>query len=61
MSSTSTTGGAGATFLGVVTATALPAFIGALVGAFAMFTLVYSQTQGPETNPASQEILVYGN
>lgn len=35
--------------------------IGVLLGLLAMFGLVYSQTQAPETNPASQPILSYGD
>lgn len=59
--STQTAGGtAGMTFIGVFTSVMLPFIIGALIAALALFGLVYSQTQGPETNPASQEILVYG-
>jgi hypothetical protein len=61
VSSTGTAGGtAGMTFIGVFTAVLLPVIIGALLAAFGLFALVYSQTQAPETNPASQEILVYG-
>ncbi len=56
-----TSGGtAGMTFLGVFTTFMLPALIGALLATFLLFALVFSQTQGPEKNPASQEILVYG-
>jgi hypothetical protein len=36
-------------------------FIGFLLGLFAMFGLVYSQTQAPATNPASQPVLTYGD
>lgn len=36
-------------------------FIGVLLGLFAMFGLVYSQTQAPATNPASQPVLTYGD
>lgn len=35
--------------------------IGLLLGLFAMWGLVYSQTSAPDTNPASQPILTYGN
>lgn len=35
--------------------------VGVLLGLLAMFGLVYSQTQAPETNPASQPILTYGD
>lgn len=35
--------------------------IGVLLGLLAMFGLVYSQTQAPETNPASQPVLSYGD
>jgi hypothetical protein len=62
VSTTGSTGSAGGgTFLGVFTATALPALIGALLAAGVLFTLVYSQTAGPDKNPASQQILVYGD
>ncbi len=36
-------------------------FIGILLGLFAMWGLVYSQTQAPATNPASQPVLTYGD
>lgn len=61
MSSTGGAGPSGMTFLGVFTMVALPVVVGALIASGAMFALVYSQTQGPESNPASQEILVYGD
>jgi hypothetical protein len=35
--------------------------IGVMLGLLAMFGLVYSQTQAPESNPASQPILNYGD
>lgn len=35
--------------------------VGVLLGLLAMFGLVYSQTQAPETNPASQPVLTYGD
>ena len=62
MSNTGNTAGAGGgTFIGVFMSTALPALIGALLAAGVLFALVYSQTQGPDSNPASKEILVYGD
>jgi hypothetical protein len=39
----------------------LPAIAGALTATLAVAGLVYSQTQAPEENPASQPILVYGD
>ncbi len=50
----------GMSFLGVFTTFLAPALIGALLATFGLFGLVYSQTQGPAKNPASQQILVYG-
>lgn len=38
-----------------------PVIGGALAGSVAMYGLVWSQTQAPDTNPASQPILVYGD
>ncbi|MDR7254565.1 hypothetical protein J2X46_003558 [Nocardioides sp. BE266] len=62
MSTTGPTGSAGgSSFIGVFTATALPALIGALVAAGLIVTVVFSQTAGPDKNPASQQILVYGD
>ncbi|MCF6377553.1 hypothetical protein L2K70_08055 [Nocardioides KLBMP 9356] len=62
MSNTGDTANAGGgSFIGVFMATAIPALIGALLAAGLLFALVYSQTQGPDTNPASKEILVYGD
>lgn len=45
---------------GVLTGIVLPAVIGAVLAASLLGGLVYSQTQGPDKNPASQQILVYG-
>jgi hypothetical protein len=39
----------------------LPAVAGGVVGSLGMVGLVWSQTQAPETNPASQPALVYGD
>ncbi len=39
----------------------LPAIAGGLSASVTMYGLVYSQTKGPDTNPASQPILVYGD
>jgi hypothetical protein len=39
----------------------LPAVVGGLAASESMYGLVYSQTQAPDTNPASQPILVYGD
>lgn len=56
-----TSGGtAGMTFLGVFTTFMLPLLIGAMIAAGLLVALVFSQTQGPDKNPASQQILVYG-
>ena len=39
-----------------------PDFVaGGVVGSLGMVGLVWSQTQAPETNPASQPALVYGD
>ncbi|RYB91924.1 hypothetical protein EUA93_17525 [Nocardioides oleivorans] len=46
---------------GIVTSILLPTAVGAIVAGGALGGLVFSQTQAPETNPASQEILVYGD
>ncbi|PKH41367.1 hypothetical protein SAMN05192575_11413 [Nocardioides alpinus] len=62
MSSTGNTGAtSGMTFLGVFTTFLAPALVGALLAALGLFGLVYSQTQTPDKNPASQQILVYGD
>lgn len=45
---------------GILTAIVLPAAVGALLAGGVLGGLVYSQTQGPEANPASKQILVYG-
>lgn len=39
----------------------VPAIAGGLTASVTMYGLVYSQTQAPDTNPASQPILVYGD
>lgn len=39
----------------------LPPVVGGLIGSFAMVGLVWSQTQVPETNPATQPVLTYGD
>lgn len=39
----------------------LPAVAGALSAAVAVVGLVYTQSQAPDTNPASQPVLVYGD
>ena len=53
--------GGGSSSGGILTGIVLPAAVGALLAGGALGGLVYSQTQGPETNPASKEILVYGD
>jgi hypothetical protein len=47
--------------LSVVLKLLVAPLVGVLLGLLAMFGLVYSQTQAPETNPASQPILTYGD
>ena len=47
--------------ISILTSVVLPAVVGGVLAITALGGLVYSQTQGPEKNPASQEILVYGN
>lgn len=39
----------------------LPAIAGGLAASVTMYGLVYSQTKAPDTNPASQPVLVYGD
>lgn len=39
----------------------LPAIAGGLSASVAMYGLVWSQTKAPDTNPASQPIMVYGD
>jgi hypothetical protein len=39
----------------------LPAIVGGLAASVTMYGVVYSQTKAPDTNPASQPILVYGD
>ncbi len=39
----------------------LPALVGGLIGSMGMVGLVWSQTQAPDANPASQPVLVYGD
>lgn len=38
----------------------LPAAVGGVLALFVMVGLVWSQTQPPAVNPASQPVLVYG-
>ena len=38
-----------------------PLIAGAALGTVTMFGLVYSQTQAPSSNPAEQQVLVYGD
>lgn len=57
----STVSGAAGGIGSIVTSIVLPVAVGALVAGGALGGVVYSQTQAPETNPASQEILVYGD
>lgn len=53
--------GAGGSSGNVLTGVVLPAGVGALLAALLLFGLIYSQTQSPDKNPASQQILVYGD
>lgn len=46
---------------GILTSVVLPVVVGGLIGAGVIGGLVYSQTTGPEQNPASKQILVYGD
>lgn len=39
----------------------LPPLVGAVVASVATFGLVWSQTQAPDENPASQPVLTYGD
>lgn len=39
----------------------LPPLTGAILAFLVMFGLVWSQTQPPATNPASQSVLTYGD
>lgn len=39
----------------------LPAIAGGLTASVSMYGLVYSQTKAPDTNPAAQPIMVYGD
>jgi hypothetical protein len=39
----------------------VPVVAGGLSASVAMYGLVYSQTKAPDTNPASQPIVVYGD
>ena len=39
----------------------LPPVVGGVLGSLVMVGLVWSQTQAPETNPASQAVLTYGD
>lgn len=57
----SNTGHAGSSAGGILTGIVLPVAVGALLAGGVLGGLVYSQTQAPETNPASQEVLVYGD
>lgn len=57
----SNTGNSGSSVGGILTGIVLPAAVGALLAGSVLGGLVYSQTQGPEKNPASQQILVYGD
>lgn len=45
----------------VVAKTLAPLIAGGALGVVAMVGLVYSQTQPPATNPADQQVLVYGD
>ncbi len=39
----------------------LPAVAGALSATLAVVGLIYTQSQAPDSNPASQPVLVYGD
>ena len=57
----SNTGNSAPGGISILTGVVLPAVVGAALAATALGGLVYSQTQDPAQNPASKEILVYGN
>jgi hypothetical protein len=38
-----------------------PLITGAVLGAITMMGVVYSQTMAPSSNPADQQVLVYGD
>ena len=40
---------------------AVPTVAGAVFGSAAMLGLVYSQTAAPDVNPASKDIITYGD
>jgi hypothetical protein len=46
---------------GILTSIVVPTAVGAVLAGSLLGGLVYSQTQGPDTNPASKDILVYGD
>lgn len=52
--------GGGSSARGILTGIVLPAVVGAVLAGSILGGLVYSQTQAPDKNPASQQILVYG-
>jgi hypothetical protein len=39
----------------------LPPVVGAVLGSAVMVGVVWSQSQPPETNPATQQVLTYGS
>lgn len=39
----------------------LPPLTGAILAFLVMFALIWSQTQAPDTNPASKPVLTYGD
>lgn len=57
----SNTGNSASGGISILTGVVLPAAVGGVLAASALGGLVFSQTQGPAQNPASKEILVYGN
>lgn len=62
MSNTGNSAAGGGSSVGaILTAVVLPAAVGALLAGGVLGGLVYSQTQAPESNPASKQILVYGD
>ena len=62
MSSTgSNAAGGGSGLGGILTGIVVPTAVGALLAGSVLGGLVYSQTQSPDKNPASQQILVYGD
>jgi len=61
VSNTGHSAAGGGSLGGIVTGIVVPTAVGALLAGSVLGGLVYSQTQAPNKNPASQQILVYGD